>query len=367
MIYSPPPGPPPPTVKYAPPPGPPPSSHRDPLPLIPTSSPVPDLQSFADRGWATLDLTTHPTLAQSFTTIFSISQHFFALDDSSKQPWKASSAKQASELGWSRVEGEKQILTLRSCKSTPPELLSAATEAWKEVGELLAELARSIARSLGLPEDAFSGMIDPCIAIPQTKGSASLLRLFRYDRPPPREPIQVVAQPHRDLGLLTLVVGHSPGLDVWERDPTISDPTRGHWIAIESQGRTDDHKGMMASVLIGQTMSFLTQGRYRPGHHRVSVAAASESSALDENPEAAFRYSTVFALRPHPVTLRVSDFESPITGPFLSSESVLDAGELFRSISNQAWNINISKEVREEQKKRLQEQKMKLMGEEITA
>jgi isopenicillin N synthase-like dioxygenase len=333
---------------YAPPPGPPPawSAYRDPRPaLLPTSSAL-DLDTLAHQGWLALPLDQHAAIRDTYTTLFALSERFFALPDTDAQKteFAAPSGAQASEEGYSRIPGEKQILTCRSESRSPAMVHDAVREAWAASGALVQAAMEDIARSLGLHADAYAPYVDPCVAFTDTK-TPTLLRMFRYDRPPPGSEPTVVAQPHRDLGLLSLVIGHTPGLDVFElASPAHPD---GRWLSIE-EGAAG--RGLTATLLGGQTLNFLSQGRYKPGAHRVSVRSAADTT---------FRFSLVFALRPAPAPVHTAALESPQVGPFppgsqFAGESM---GALFERIMRNHWNINVHKDIRDEQKRQFEERK----------
>jgi hypothetical protein len=79
--------------------------------------------------------------------------------------------------------------------------------------------------------------------------------------------------------------------------------------------------------------------------HRVSVRPTTDS---------AFRFSLVFALRPARAPVHTALLESPQTGPFppgaqLRGESM---GVVFEKIVKSHWNVNVHKELREEQRAR---------------
>ncbi|KAF7350803.1 hypothetical protein MSAN_01641900 [Mycena sanguinolenta] len=236
-----------------------------------------------------------------------------------------------------------------------------------------------ISEGLELPElDAFDEMSKEAKGMPE-RGSpraASLLRLFRYVRPESasgegKGGKRVVAEAHKDLGILTLVVGASPGLDA--RDAA------GRWISVEDAPPFALSQRLTATLLVGQSLTYLTGGLFAAGTHRVSVLPPPSSA-----PEDAFRYSLVFALRPAPaaristsvfsVSPLVPEFPPerlvapPETGKGGAANGTGSGGEsnfpkcrmegqtgaeLMRAISGKHWNVNVAKEVREEQKRKL--------------
>ncbi|KAJ7239352.1 hypothetical protein C8J57DRAFT_1719878 [Mycena rebaudengoi] len=368
--YAPPPGPPPALhtgVAYAPPPGPPPKTYAPPPAVYPSCQDTTELSVYirnsltllAARGWLSVPLP--PDLEPVYAQLFAQSASFFDLpsDAQEKLTFAAPAGKSASDEGFADIPGEKQLITLRRVSGTPARLQSAATDAWDATGKIFLETVRGIADSLDLDLDVFDDMSCESRKFSETQRASSLLRLFRYNRPGldedgRRREKKVVAEGHKDLGIITLVVGHSPGLDA-------RDPVSGQWISVEDTPHGTGTPKLTATLLAGQTLSYLTQGLYTSGVHRVSVLPS-------QTPEDKYRFSLVFALRPSPTALiDTAKFEqSPLIGKFPPARlSVQDnnfpncsmynqsASELFRCISQQHWNVNIAPEIREEQKKQI--------------
>ncbi|KAJ7662267.1 hypothetical protein B0H17DRAFT_1093740 [Mycena rosella] len=375
MTYSPPPGPPPgfdTGVRYAPPPGPPPQKYSPPPgppPITAPPQPPPcqnatelsayvrgNLVILANRGWLAVSLP--PDLESVYATLFAESSVFFELppDAQAKRDFAAPTGKAASDEGFSDIPGEKQLITLRSELKTPPQLREAAKTAWNETGKLFLETIHDIAESLDRPLDLFDGMSVEATNFSEKDRAASLLRLFRYNRPGFNENgglgmKKVVAEGHKDLGLLTLVVGQSPGLDA-------RDPATGQWVSVE-----DTPPGaprLTATLLAGQTLTYLTRGLYASGIHRVSVLPST-------SPADKYRFSLVFALRPAPKsTIDTTKFEGGLISKFPEERLSLDlnnfpncsmygqpAADLFKAIAQKHWNVNIAPEIREQQKRNL--------------
>lgn len=134
--------------------------------------------ALSDQGWTTITYDDpSDSLYNSSQALFEASRRFFDLPDSYKQGFKTEGG---SEEGWSRVEGEKEFITLRSLDSTPAELKDAAVAFWSEAGGLLNQLLGCIAKSLGLPAEALTVYSQPCAELRPEK-TATLLRLFRYE------------------------------------------------------------------------------------------------------------------------------------------------------------------------------------------
>ncbi len=116
-------------------------------------------------------------LYEASQALFRASQAFFDLPLSYKESFKS---ELGSEEGWSRIEGEKELITLRCIGNTPKELKDAATAYWAEAGGLLNQILGHIAESLGLPAEALTQFSEPCARLSAEK-TATMLRLFRYE------------------------------------------------------------------------------------------------------------------------------------------------------------------------------------------
>ncbi|KAJ6546656.1 hypothetical protein DFH09DRAFT_1170703 [Mycena vulgaris] len=358
MTYLPPPGPPPGfhTGLHAPPPGPP-KAPTVSVSLGPPPGAYPSCQNATE-----LAAYVHDSLTVLATQGWLSSSTFFDLpsDSPEKVQFAAPAGKAASDEGFSDIAGEKQRITLRRLSGTPPLLRKAGPEAWDATGQLFLETIRGIAGSLELEDvHVFDDMSSEAQGFSKTQRAPSLLRLFRYNRPGldahgMQGTKKVVAEGHKDLGILTLVLGQSPGLDA-------RDPATGQWVSVEDAPGGGGGPCLTATLLAGQTLTYLTRGLYASGVHRVSVLPST-------TPEDKYRFSLVFALRPSPTsTIATPKFEqSPLTGLFPPERLSLAANnypncsmydqpatELFKCIAQQHWNVNIAPEIREEQKKKL--------------
>jgi isopenicillin N synthase-like dioxygenase len=212
-------------------------------------------------------------------------------------------------------------------------------------------MMHAIENSLGLQSGAFDNVVTEECELPVEGRHETLLRMFRYER---STEARLVAAPHRDIGLLSLVIGSSPGLDVW-------DERTKQWVAIEEDG-AGQNGGLTLTFLVGQTLTRLTNDRYKPGMHQVFVPPANPSTSADD---AKYRYSLVFALRPYrQATISTSALTSDVTGKFLSPLEGVKAQTLFNGIACEHWNVNGGVEEREAQRIRLQ--KLKERGPEST-
>lgn len=158
---------------------------------------------------------------------------------------------------------------------------------------------------------------------------------------------------HKDLGLLSLVIGDSPGLEVFDRH------AKG-WFPIERS-----YNRPAGSILVGRQLQLLSNSRYTPGPHLVrsytdSPAQVNESG---EPPARKYRYSIVFVLRAHsPVPVDTDKLTTTITGDFKTPMRNIVAGDLFRDIRNSHYNINTTIEKRNEQRQKLAQKKQQQLS-----
>ena len=300
------------------------------------------LHFLAEEGYLPLALADHPGMVEAYSNLFDHAHKFFDLpsDSVEKTAYQAVSGPAASEEGYSKILGEKSILTTRTSDRCPKILHDQLVVAWGLTGTFMQNITTAIANTLGLKPDVFEAFVTPCATLTETK-TPTQLRMFRYDRPQDGEPT-VNAEKHKDLGLLSLVIGHSPGLQVL-------DSSASNWISIEEQpavspDTTARSGGLTATLLGGETLAFLSRNNYKAGVHRVLCAPASVAN----DP---YRFSIVFTLRPAVAPLYTKHFESPITGEFEANERVDGANSsvLFQNIMRSHWNINAAKDVREKQ------------------
>ncbi|RFU34815.1 hypothetical protein B7463_g1561, partial [Scytalidium lignicola] len=311
--------------------------------------------NLADQGWTTITYEDNDTvpdpLFHTSQALFEACKSFFSQPPSYKKTFK--SDERGSEAGFVSIPGEKEFLTLRDLQSTPQELRDPATAFWAQAGKLLNELLGCVSESLGLPGQTLTAFSEPCTAMRENE-TATLLRLFRYEGDGD-EKEGIVAEAHRDLGLLSLVIGDKPGLEVWDR-------YSASWFSIE---RT--YFVPAASLLVGRQLSWLSNGRYASGQHRVRSynrsfrigSTPSTTSQLCANPPSEnYRYSIVFVLRAHsPVPIDTDDLTTSITGPFPRSIKGKTARDLFRHIHRTAFNINAPVQEREEQRRKMASKK----------
>jgi hypothetical protein len=311
---------------------------------FPSATPSPDPTDVPSPG-------SHP-LQTAYEDLFAAAQLFFNQPSAEKQVW---AHKLGTEEGWSCVAGEKEFITLRTLSYCPEVLRAPAKRYWDLMGIHLHSTLARISTALDLPhpedpESALRRFVGPCASMPHEDKdkTATMLRLFRYEGAEPK----VVAEPHADLGLLSVVVGDVPGLEVWDG--------RG-WFEVEREAAKRGDKG--ASLLVGRQLQRLSNGRFPPGGHRVVAYGkppeqAPKPAGQDESEEKHYRFSIVFVLRAHePVLINSADLETEITGRWDEPVVGVTAGKLYDEIRKRHFNINIGAEEREKQRIKVREMK----------
>ena len=178
---------------------------------------------------------------------------------------------------------------------------------------------------------------------------------------------------HKDLGMLSLVFGDAPGLEVWdEKNETM--------IPIEKLYKTPT-----ATITMGRELEFLSNGKYMAGGHLVRAygrddPAYSQDRSLslkapaheDKSAKGSkFRHSIVFVLRAHwPVPIDLDKLTTPLTGPY-KSLTVTDedgvtsayrqftAGDLFAKLKGTHVNVNTAAMEREKKKQKILDRQAK--------
>lgn len=258
-------------------------------------------------------------------------------------------------------------------------LRDCVAEAWAASGRVMCDVLRAVEESVGMQPGILMRTAAQQETLPAADAArvASLMRVFRYDRPVQSGETQTVADTHKDLGLLTIVIGHSPGLECWD----VAVGPGGDWVACEAGAKT-----MHATLLTGQTLAKFTNGRYVAGRHRVRVGASGNADIglSDALANPLYRYSLVHALRAHlPVRVTSNEFETPITGRYYypdvdesmnqtvrpgSMTGFVDVpiSDIYHAISNSHWNVNIGVEERERQRRTLMRRAEILLTQEPT-
>jgi hypothetical protein len=281
----------------------------------------------------------HP-LQLAYESLFSASQAFFNLPADQKNQWKH---KLGSEEGWSSIPGEKEFITLRSLEYCPHILREPAKRYWDLMGAHLESTLGRIGTSLGMGDGDLTRFVGPCGTMQDSdeRKTATMLRLFRYEG----WDAKVVAEPHADLGLLSVVVGDVPGLEVWD----------GHaWFDVEREVERSGKRG--ASLLVGRQLEKMSNGRYGAGGHRV----VSYGAAKPDDQEKSYRFSIVYVLRAHePVVVDSDKLETEVTGKWEHPMKGITAGKMYEEIRGRHYNINIGMEEREKQRRKIKEEKEK--------
>ena len=389
------------TPRYAPPAYPPPRR-----PMFQATSKIPyaiDLELLAHQGWVSLpfQLSSSPEstddLYKAFSDLFSSSAQFFALSDETKERYivhpPPGRTMQSSEEGYSNIPGEKCMFTVRRMGTTPTEfdLREKAATAWSESATVMRDVLVAIEETLAMRPGTLVRLMGPKLEVPSEGESsvATLLRMFRYERPrvEPTESTsdsaqgaevkapepRVVSETHKDLGLLSLVVGHTPGLECW-------DPVAEQWVSCEEEDAPSDNinggspgvsaRNLHATLLVGHTLAKFTNYRYAAGRHRVfvhpmaaDVPSTTTATSDTTSPETLLaspyhRFSLVHALRAHlPLHVSSDEFTTAVTGLYHPNVrfSNVSVWQVYKAISGAHWNVNISVEERKLQELRLSE------------
>ena len=191
---------------------------------------------------------------------------------------------------------------------------------WRESGALMQEMMQGIEQSLGMPQCVFDNIVVPECTMPEGAAdrAETLLCMFRYECRSETDDIAaphdveasgkgcLVSEPHRDLGLLSLVIGASPGLKVFNT-------TLGGWVPIKQPPRAGP--GLTATLLVSETLTILTNGQYAAGQHHVFVPSVASSLSSADN--LWYWYSLMFALHPHQnAIISTQVLTTPMTGAY---------------------------------------------------
>jgi hypothetical protein len=316
-------------------------------------------QSIANpRKYPTSDAKIWPAIDD----LFRDAKTFFAADE----VYKSTYGKDDSEEGWTKISGEKEFITIRGMTSnyTPNDVRNAAVKAWEHVFELLYEVLDDLTIAMKLPYGALQRYCESSRTLGQING-ASMIRIFRYEY---NTQYQILAEPHRDLGMLSLVIGDKPGLEVWNKKPV-----NNNYIPIETGYTTG-----MCTLMAGRQLEHFSNKIYEAAPHRVvsygpnqpmiggtHTPPSKTKKILDkfrrkpkEQPPA-YRYSIVFVLRADSdVRLNYSLLSGSVCGDvtWRAGEGAPEtAGELFERIRKAHFNVNTHVDKREKQKQKLTE------------
>lgn len=308
-----------------------------------------DQRLLHDQGWTPLTFPDGNEVRASFDDLFQASNTFFNLPAEAKE--KYSNEKLGSEEGWSKIPGEKEMITLRTLASTPPELREAAERCWNLANTYLNEMLGLVAESLDLPPEKLQQFSTPQLRLPESERHAAMLRLFRYEV----HEDKVVAEPHNDLGLLSMVISDTPGLEVWDRGPN-------RWVDIERiTGKP--------VLLCGRQIQRLSNDVYPPGGHLVR-SYGPDAWCEKPNPQAIkgvsspkYRHSIVIILRAHwPIIINTDELTTKVTGQFTEPVRGVTTKDFFMRIKGQHYNINTGVAAREQQKRDIEDRKRREMG-----
>ena len=249
--------------------------------------------------------------------------------------------------------GEKEFITLRTLEYCPDVLRAPAKRYWDLIGAHCTSTLGRMSTALGLPAGENEGLrqfVGPCERMPVEEAgkTATMLRLFRYEG----WEAKVVAEPHADLGLLSVVVGDVPGLEVWDG---------AAWFDVEREVERAGKKG--ATILVGRQLERLSNDRFKAGGHRVVAYGARRPDTVSSSPpevpgqggqDMRYRFSLVFVLRAHePVVIRSQELETEVTGRWEQPMDGVTAGQFYEGIRKQHFNINIDIGEREKQRRKL--------------
>lgn len=218
---------------------------------------------------------------------FSAAESFFSRSPSYKRKYQFPEA----EYGYKALKYKEFFIICDPI--IPDELIPCLTYA-----NLMHEFSKNcliqIAKIINLPPENLLSLISQT-PITENSRSPSLVRIIHYSGNPQckHEPM-FAADPHQDIGLLTFVPKTvSPALDVYDFSKD------GQWLEIENE-----LSGDQIIVLVGETLSKISNNYFIAGVHRVRITAKP-------------RISLVYQLRANPQSeLDSSLFETPITGKF---------------------------------------------------
>ncbi|OAA65471.1 2og-Fe oxygenase family protein [Niveomyces insectorum RCEF 264] len=324
-----------------------------PPPLLAAS----DLAHLCTHGYIGLDLPPH--LRAGYDRLLAAADAFFAWPLDAKLPYRPGGgpgrhlgpvcSPTNTERGYTHLPGEKEFLTLRrSMTHVPP--VGGGTEDRPEQNGRDRELDRELDLDLA------------AAAAPVWRDTAHLLHRILAD------PGGGGAEPHRDLGLLTLCVCWGEGLQVRPR-PVGDDPAVVGPVDPSSSppppppppvdATADTATGWVAAprvtIMTGNTLSVLSSRRIPAALHRVVVdpteaaAATTTTTTIPTAHDPPARRSIVFALRA--TTAGAIDLAA------FGGYGTVEAQALYDGIRRQRVNINAGKETREAMRARFRKEK----------
>ncbi len=225
---------------------------------------------------------TIPFLEEKETQkLFQAVENFFSTPETYQEQFAIPDEK---EIGYAQLT-EKKWFVIRNQQKIPSELEIFMDYIPKVHAQAL-KILGDIESQMNFPPGKLTDMVSKT-PLPEFAKATSVLRLFSYD---PSEQNGLAADVHEDLGLLTITLCPSvPGLEVL--DFTSDTP---HWLALEKETTASQ-----ATVLVGETVSKITEGKYIAATHRVT-----------KNPQR--RFSIVYQLRAEP-NAQIQDKEVEMT------------------------------------------------------
>ncbi|KAK3942637.1 hypothetical protein QBC46DRAFT_69450 [Diplogelasinospora grovesii] len=291
------------------------------------------LQQICRQGYLDLDLAS-TAVYKDLDGLFANSSTFLDLPTERKAQLYPSIPGDT-EHGYSHIPDEKEFLTLRyrpsaQCTEKPSDeeervcadLEGLMERVWNDLARLLHRMLHDISAYLGsIDPSAWDPLISESLQLPSSREAATptLLRVFRYYAE------RGVAEPHRDLGLLTVCVTRGKGLQLWDRLGPPS-PKEEADRSRPSQDRWRDAGEI--TVMVGDTLRVLSGNRVPAAAHRVI--------ATDKG-----RSSIVFALR--------SSLRSTIDLEDFGGYGQVKARVLWNEIRKSRVNVNAQRDAREEQ------------------
>lgn len=197
-------------------------------------------------------------------------------------------SKEHPELGYRNL-GHKEVFMVREQK-LPPELAICQTLG-SELHQLSLRCLDAIAAEAQIDPATLRNLVDVEM-LPVNGYSASLLRLLNYHGATDTK--NIAGDAHEDLGLLTLICYTGvPALEIYDFRHDQG------WLDVETQQQPED-----IIMMVGESLSFLSNGYYLPATHRVRAPV---------NPRLAILYQLRFK---EDAILDSQQLETPVTGKF---------------------------------------------------
>lgn len=192
----------------------------------------------------------------SFSNEKSLSERFTLVDDFFSKPrdyLNQFELKGEVENGYSALD-EKQCYVVRS-QQIPPELESFVPYVL-QVHHVALSILAEIEHDLGLSPGKLTNMVSKT-PLPEFDKATSVLRLFAYSASADEG---IATDSHVDIGLITIIpLAHVPALEILDFSDLFP-----NWVNVEFS-----QKPAQAIVLVGKTLSVISEGRYPSATHRV--------------------------------------------------------------------------------------------------